>query len=161
MGKELFDLVARIAREVLGDNLVGIVVFGSAVYMGRGRDVDLLIVVRNVSGPRHVIDLELEIRRRLLKALRRDLERTVLDIHIVTLDDLKTGAGFVAGLALGHRVVLDLGGLRDAIREALKRVAEEGPTLRNRYGLWDLGLFARIALKRSEECSQRREADEA
>ena len=145
--EELLELVSRVARDVLGDNLVGIVVFGSSIYMGRGRDIDVLVVVREASSPKQVVSWELGI----LQGLREVLKRVALDIHIVTLDDLRSGAGFVAGLALGYRIALDLGGVEQAIREALEKISREGPVLHNRYGSWDLRLFAEIALRSRKE----------
>ncbi|MHA1608745.1 MAG: hypothetical protein ACTSUJ_01905 [Candidatus Njordarchaeales archaeon] len=46
LGKEKFyEDILEFSKSFLGDRVVGIILFGSYVYLGRGKDVDLLIII--------------------------------------------------------------------------------------------------------------------
>ncbi len=142
----LYELVLRVAREVLGERIVGVVVFGSTVYMGRGRDVDILVVVEGRVGLREKLELEHEIVRRL----RRAAPWQEFDVHVFDLEGFRENlvpGGFLSGLALGYEVLVDRGGVVEGmILEFLERLARERYVLHNKYGSWDLSHYARVTL---------------
>ena len=144
--RELYDKIVHVVMDVLGDSVVGIVLFGSTVYMGQGRDLDLLVVLDREVDVGEKLRLEYELSRRLREATGG----LVFDIHVMGLESFVENlvpGGFLSGLALGYEVLVDRGGVEDRILEFLERLARERYVLHNRYGSWDLGFYARITLR--------------
>ena len=153
LGKEeLFEKIVYVIRKVLGDDVVGIVLFGSSVYMGMGRDIDLLVVIRRDIDVKEKLRLELEIARELRNDISRD---RIFDVHVMSLKDFEQNlapGSFLMGLALGYRVLLDKAGIEDRILDFLQKIASERYVLHNEYGTWNLSHFAyttaKLGLKR-------------
>ncbi|AEM39112.1 DNA polymerase beta domain protein region [Pyrolobus fumarii 1A] len=144
--EELYERIVRVVEDVLGEGVVGIVLFGSTVYMGRGRDIDILVVVDGEVEVREKLRLELEIAKRLRKAVG-DL---AFDIHVMDLNSFMqnlTPGSFLAGLALGYEVLLDRTNIEDKILKFLQEMSKERHILHNKYGTWDLSRYARITLR--------------
>ncbi len=145
--KESYDALVNIARKLFDDNLCAVVIFGSAVYMGGGRDVDALIVVDKDVDLREKIRLELEIS----KELRSMLGGTAIDVHVLSLRDFEDNlvpGSFLSGLALGYDILTDSCSVEDKILLFLEELSKERYVLHNRYGSWDLGFHATRLLKR-------------
>ncbi|HDN75901.1 MAG TPA: hypothetical protein ENG05_02095, partial [Acidilobales archaeon] len=61
--RELYDEVKSRIKNVLGSNLVAIVVFGSTIYVGEGEDVDLVVVVNEEIDLKEKLKLEHKVRQ--------------------------------------------------------------------------------------------------
>ena len=156
--KEFYGSVARLVEESLGEDVVGIVAFGSFVYLGRGRDVDVLIVLRRSVG----IGEKLKLERELAGRLSSELD-AVFDVHVLSFEDFLANlapGSFLSGLALGYDVLLDKGGVEDAILEFLERLSGERCILHDERGEWNLSHHARVTLElKKRRRSSRREGE--
>ncbi len=144
--EELYRKIIQIVDHVLGRDVVGVIVFGSTVYIGWGEDVDIIIIVDREISEKEKLKLELEISRELRK-VARDL---TFDIHVMSMSDFEknlTPGSFLTGLALGYEVLLDRADIEDKILSFLQKVSEEKYILHNKYGTWNLGHHARITLR--------------
>ncbi len=149
--REFYERIAEAVKRVLGDSVLGIILFGSYIYMGRGRDIDLVIVVREEVSARKRFDLELAVSRELRK-IARD---TVFDVHILSMEDFKrnlTPGTFLSGLALGYEILLDKADINNEILKFLQKLASEKYILHNRHGTWNLSHHARVLLKLKSKC---------
>ncbi len=145
--EEFYSEVKEVVLEVLGEDVIAIISFGSSVYWGEARDLDLLVVIKHALGPKEKLDLEY---RLASEARARGLPP--LDIHVMGIDDFKgnlTPGTFLSGLALGYRIILDRDDVESLIVSFLHRLSEESYVFYNRYGRWNLSRMARILLRRS------------
>jgi len=152
--KELYDTLVNLSRKLFDNNLCAVVIFGSAVYMGGGRDVDVLIVVDRDVDLGEKIRLELKIS----KELRNALGMTAIDVHVLSLRDFEDNlvpGSFLSGLALGYDILLDSCSVESRILRFLEDLSKERCVLHNRYGSWNLGFHAARLLKRRKRlCTQ-------
>ncbi len=148
--KEFCDKVVDIITGFLGEKVLAVILFGSSVYFGSGRDIDLLVVVKNRISIKEKLSIEYRITSILHKKFR-DLE---FDVHIFDyeafLENLIPNS-FLAGLALGYIVLLDKYGIEEKILEFLEKLSREKRVLVNRYGEWNLSHYARITLNLKEK----------
>jgi len=146
-GRELYERIRETIVESLGDRVKAIILFGSTVYLGRGRDIDLVVVVDKLNSISDKMRLEYSLSRRLC----REQGICETDIHILDLDglieNLQPGS-FLSGLALGYEILYDMIGVEKYIIDFLERLSREKYVLHNRYGTWDLGFYARVLLRR-------------
>mgnify|MGYP000144322808 CR=1 FL=1 len=142
--KEFCDKVVDTITGFLGERVLAVILFGS------GRDIDLLVVVKDRIRIKEKLGIEYRITSILHKKFR-DLE---FDVHIFDyeafLENLIPNS-FLAGLALGYIVLLDKYGIEEKILEFLKRLSREKRVLINRYGEWNLSHYARITLNLKEK----------
>ncbi len=137
----MYEVLLSVSRKMFGDALCAVVVFGSSVYMGRGRDIDVLIVIDRDMDVKEKIGLELS----FLKELRSTGMIPLVDVHILSLRDFEDNlvpGSFLSGLALGYRILLDVCGIEDRIIRFLERLSKEKYVLHNRYGSWNLSFYA-------------------
>ncbi len=142
---ELYDALVRVVESVVKGRVLGVIVFGSTVYLGRGRDIDVLVVVEGDIDAKEKVRLELEVSRRL----RKVFGGLVFDVHVMSLNDFRenlTPGSFLSGLALGYEVLVDRADIEDDILGFLERLANEKYILHNRYGDWNLSHYARVTL---------------
>jgi hypothetical protein len=100
--------------EVFGRELRALAVFGSSVYSGRYRDVDLLVVVDRLGSAREKLELEVRIGESLRDLpLGRYFDVSVLDVP--SLEENAAPGGFLSGLVLGYRVICDEVGLDELV----------------------------------------------
>jgi predicted nucleotidyltransferase len=135
--KEILDL--------LNGRVLGIVLFGSTIYLGYGRDIDLLVVLRGEVDIAEKMRLE-----RLLAGRLNRITRRPLDIHVFDMEGIRENlfpGSFLSGLALGYKILYDEGGVEEAILGFLEELSKTKYRLHNRYGSWDLGFHASIILK--------------
>jgi len=147
LGKEKFyEDILEFSKSSLGDRVVGIVLFGSYVYLGHGKDVDLLIIISRELDLKEKFSLE----RTFSRDLRKKVGDFIFDIHILGVkefeENLRPGS-FLSGLALGYEVLYDRIGLEEKILAFLERLSRTKYVLHNRHGSWDLSHMARIMLK--------------
>ncbi len=145
----MFSSIVNIAREIFGDRLLAVVVFGSSVYYDKQSvDVDVLIVVDGELSFEKKLSKETELRIKLLRASggNRAFDTHVMDVRQFQ-DNLKPGA-FLSGLALGYKVLYDRMGFDGYVEKLLQRLADENYVLVNKYGRWNLSKIARIRLAR-------------
>ncbi len=92
----MYEEMLGVVEEVLGGRVLGVVVFGSSVYMGCGRDIDVLVVVDGGLEPREKLRLEAELARRL----RARPGCLAFDVHVLGMEDfranLEPGASYRA-----------------------------------------------------------------
>ena len=142
--KEFCDKVVDTITGFLGERVLAVILFGS------GRDIDLLVVVKDRIRIKEKLGIEYRITSILHKKFR-DLE---FDVHIFDyeafLENLIPNS-FLAGLALGYIVLFDKYGIEEKILEFLKRLSREKRVLINRYGEWNLSHYARITLNLKEK----------
>lgn len=140
------ELLMSTVREVLGERVRGIIMFGSCVYMGIGEDVDVLVVVDGELDLKRKLELEYQ----LLRELNRRFEDVPFDVHIMSMEELRENlvpGSFLSGLALGYEVVYDDAGLEGEVLRFLEALSREDYVLRNKYGQWDIGFHASILCK--------------
>ncbi len=132
------------------NDILAVIVFGSSIYMGRGRDVDLVVIVRDymIDSIKDSINLRMYINKYLGY-------KVFADIHVLSINDfrnnLKIGS-FLTGLALGYKILYDeTGTLEDEIIAFLERISKTDYVLVNRYGKWRLKYHAQIMLKRMRD----------
>ncbi len=134
--------VLETLKAMYGEKLHAVIVFGSTVYRGEGRDIDILVLVEDYLWDPLTDALEVRRRLRRLKA--------PLDVHVMSLHDFEENMrapSFLYGLALGFEPVYWTQRARQLIEELLKRVAEDGDAvLYNRYGRWRLDIHAKRRL---------------
>ena len=144
--REFYEALLSTIKRVAGEKLKGVIVFGSTVYMGRGRDVDIIVVVEGEPDAGEGLRLGQAISRELARTLRG----LVFDVHVMGVrefvENLVPGS-FLSGLALGYEVLYDRAGLENRILEFLERLSRERYVLHNRYGSWDLGFHAALLLR--------------
>ncbi len=145
--EELYDSIVNITLETLGDSVLAVVLFGSSVYLGRGEDIDVLIVVNQELNVKQKLRIEHEITSKLQSRYRN----ITFDVHIVHIQDLQDNikGGFLAGLALGYKILLDKCSIEDKILRGLEEIAKlDKLVLVNEYGRWNISHYARILLKK-------------
>ncbi len=144
--RELYDEVKSRIKNVLGSNLVAIVVFGSTIYVGEGEDVDLVVVVNEEIDLKEKLKLEHKVRQVLQKAVRGK----VFDVHIFSLEEFKENlqpGTLLSGLALGYEVIYGEEVVEPLILNFLRKLSNEKYVLHNKYGTWDLSFHAKITWK--------------
>jgi len=136
---------------LLGTRLVSIILFGSSIYIGRGRDVDILILIDSISGLDEKMDLEEEVKMLLNRSFNYEV---VFDAHILDLEqfneNLKIGS-FLSGLSLGYQVIYDKNNVEEKIVEMLKTLSKSRYIMVNKYGRWNLSKIAEIKLRIKEK----------
>ena len=122
--EEFYKLLLDVVKDLLGRDLLSVIVFGSTVYMGGGRDVDVLVVVEDDIGMREKREVEYSIWRRLCRKHRV----CDVDLHVLSFRDFILNlevASFLSGLALGYVVIFDAIGVEKYILEFLNRLSRE------------------------------------
>ncbi|MEM3819890.1 MAG: hypothetical protein QXF08_05545 [Nitrososphaerota archaeon] len=149
--KGLESRIIRMLETLLGTRLVSIILFGSSIYIGRGRDVDILILIDSISGLDEKMDLEEEIKMLLNRSFNYEV---VFDAHILDLEqfneNLKIGS-FLSGLSLGYQVIYDKNNVEEKIVEMLKTLSKSRYIMVNKYGRWNLSKIAEIKLRVKEK----------
>ncbi|MEM3865279.1 MAG: hypothetical protein QW724_05780 [Nitrososphaerota archaeon] len=149
--KGLESRIIRMLETLLGTRLVSIILFGSSIYIGRGRDVDILILIDSISGLDEKMDLEEEIKMLLNRSFNYEV---VFDAHILDLEqfneNLKIGS-FLSGLSLGYQVIYDKNNVEEKIVEMLKTLSKSRYIMVNKYGRWNLSKIAEIKLRIKEK----------
>ncbi len=145
--KESYEEIRKMIENLLGKHVLGIVLFGSTIYMGEGRDIDIVIIVEKELNEKEKLELEAELSRRLF----RSMSDIVFDVHIMSLRDFEDNlvpGSFLSGLALGYEVLLDRVGIEDRIVKFLENLSNTRYVLYNEYGEWNLSHHARVTLHR-------------
>ncbi len=141
--RELYETIILRIKELLDQDLVGVIIFGSTVYLGRGRDIDLIVVVKKERDPRESLSLEYKLRR----ILEEEFKGLAFDVHVFSFkefkENLKPGT-FLSGLALGYEILHGEPLLEPLILEFLKELSREKYILHNKYGSWNLSHYAKI-----------------
>lgn len=149
--KGLESRIIRMLETLLGTRLVSIILFGSSIYIGRGRDVDILILIDSISGLDEKMDLEEEVEMLLNRSFNYEV---VFDAHILDLEqfneNLKIGS-FLSGLSLGYQVIYDKNNVEEKIVEMLKTLSKSRYIMVNKYGRWNLSKIAEIKLRVKEK----------
>ncbi|MEM2017103.1 MAG: hypothetical protein QXR41_04085 [Nitrososphaerota archaeon] len=149
--KGLESRIIRMLETLLGTRLVSIILFGSSIYIGRGRDVDILILIDSISGLDEKMDLEEEVKMLLNRSFNYEV---VFDAHILDLEqfneNLKIGS-FLSGLSLGYQVIYDKNNVEEKIVEMLKTLSKSRYIMVNKYGRWNLSKIAEIKLRIKEK----------
>lgn len=142
-----YDRLGEAVGKALGAKPLGVILFGSMVYMGRGRDIDLLVVVERMEGPPIK---RLGIESSMSREIFRDLGIWA-DVHIFDLEEFKENLApgtFLSGLALGYELICGGAEVEEPILAFLEKLAGERYVLHNRYGTWDLAVHARLTIRR-------------
>lgn len=145
-GRELLDKVASKVKEIIRGDLKAIIVFGSMIYLGRGRDVDLIIVVGGENDVRSKLEMEHKLRR----VLQKEIPGLVFDVHVFSLEEFKENlkpGTMLSGLALGYEVVEGGDVVEPLILNFLKELSREKYMLHNKYGSWNISFHAKITYK--------------
>ena len=139
---ELFDRIKEKIIENLKDTLA-IIVFGSFVYRGKGKDIDIIIITKNS----YDVKKQIEIRMKLNREFNY---KYIFDIHIFSLEEfiknLKPGT-FLTGLALGYKIIYDRINVEKYLKEFFKEILKENIIFVNKYGTWNLSFHAKLKLK--------------
>ncbi|MDW7986296.1 MAG: hypothetical protein RMI88_03675 [Nitrososphaerota archaeon] len=146
--KELKLEISRLLKNLLGSRLTAIILFGSSIYMGRGEDVDLLIVVNHIDSLDEKLDLEEEIKCFLNRSFNYEV---IFDAHVLSLnqfrENLRIGS-FLSGLSLGYQIIYDRSNMiEEEILEMLKSLSKSRYIIVNKYGRWNLSKIAEIKLR--------------
>lgn len=145
--EEFYSEILRGLLDILGEELLAAFVFGSTIYYGKGRDVDIVAVVSKDRNMKEKLALEYRIRRHLC----RDYRICGADLHVMSIhefrENLKPGT-FLSGFALGYRVLLDRGNIEKEVLSFLKLLNGSDYVIYNRYGRWNLGRHAGITYRR-------------
>ena len=144
--RELFNLLTSLIGDFLKDRLKAIVVFGSMIYLGRGNDLDLIIVIDSLDTLKEKFNLE----SKISQILHREFPDYNFDIHVFSVEEFKgnlSPGSFLSGLALGYEVIYDKVDLESEILFFLKRLSEEKYLLHNKYGTWNLSFYAKITYR--------------
>ncbi len=144
--RESYELVISKVKEVVGKDLVGILIFGSTIYLGSGEDVDLVVIISS--------ELSLKDRFKVEYRVKKELERLfkslIFDVHILSIEEfrnnLKPGS-FLSGLALGYEVIYGKLVLEPLILDFLNELSKEKYILHNKYGTWNLSHHAKVLYK--------------
>ena len=122
--EKVLSRIILFLENVFGDKLLSIILFGSTVYMGVGRDIDLIVIVDDRLGLYDKFDIEYRLRSRLCL----DYRICGVDIHVMDMDifreNLQPGT-FLSGLALGYRILYDRIGIEKEIHGYLKVLVKE------------------------------------
>ncbi len=141
--KGFYKEIARALEDYLGESIVGALIFGSTVYAGSGRDIDILVIVDEDLDVKSKIRLEHSISRKLSSFFKN----SIFDVHVMSTgefrENLKPGS-FLSGLALGYQVLIDKAGIEEYVLEFLKTLSREKLVLHNKYGSWDLSFHASV-----------------
>lgn len=113
----MWNNIINCLKEYLGENLLSVILFGSHAYKGYGRDIDLIVILKQDISFEKSIDIKMK----LLKILNY---KSIPDIIFFTLEDfldnLKPGI-FLSGLALGYKILYD----KILIDKYIKKFMEE------------------------------------
>ena len=142
----LFEKITEIVRDFFGDDLCSLIVFGSSVYYGRGRDLDLIVIVKKKLNMKEKLRLEYRLSRKLGQAIKD----TLFDVHVFDIESFNENLQpdtFLGGLALGYIVLYDKINIEKHIFEFLKKLSHTERVLINKYGEWNLNHHAKIILK--------------
>ncbi len=144
--KELYSKIVLRIREILGENLRAIIVFGSTIYMGRGNDIDLIVVTDEEMNMKDRLKLEY----RLKQVLQRIVKDKIFNVHVFNLEEFERNlqpGSMLSGLALGYEVIYGEQIVEPLILNFLKQLSRGKYILHNRYGTWNLSYHARITYK--------------
>ncbi len=143
--RELYEELKQFVLKALGERVLAIILFGSYIYWGTARDIDLLVIVEGSMTPREKVLLEYEI-----SSQARKLDLPFLDVHVLSMRDFRenlTPGTFLSGLALGYHVVLDKVDIESLILSFLEELSEDTYIFYNRHGKWNLSRMAVILLR--------------
>jgi len=143
--EELYSRIVSVVRSFFGSELEAVIVFGSYIYMGGGRDIDLIIVVKE-KPTKNKIELEYKIKR----LLEDSIPGAVFDIHILSIDEFRDNLSpgtVLAGLALGYEAIFGENLVEPLILDFLEKLTSERYVLHNRYGSWSIAHHAKLLLK--------------
>ncbi|MET1159356.1 MAG: hypothetical protein ABWW65_00175 [Thermoprotei archaeon] len=144
MIREYYEFLKNQLLNILDGKILAIIVFGSSIYWGKGRDLDVVVIIENSINYKEKLGIEYEIAKQLQKRLEKNI-----DIHVFGyrdfLENLVPGS-FLAGLALGYEIIYDRIGIEKYIFEYLERLSKEKYVLVNEYGEWRIDHHARVTL---------------
>ena len=141
-----YEEIARAVAEALDKRVLGVIVFGSTVYIGVGVDIDVLVIVDGDVDLKKKFKLEHELSRRLSRVFKN----RIFDVHVMSIGEFRENlepGSFLSGLALGYQVIIDKAGVEEQILEYLKRLSREKYVLHNKYGDWNLSFYAKVLYK--------------
>lgn len=144
--KEFYNRIVEVIRQVLGESVLSIILFGSVVYLGRGEDVDLIVVIDRELDIKEKLRLEYEVSQALFWTFRD----VVFDVHIMDMSNFEENlvpGTFLSGLALGYEILFDRVNIEEKVLKFLEELSRERYVLHNKYGSWDLSHYARVLLE--------------
>ena len=92
------------SKEILGENLKAIIVFGSTIYLGKGKDIDLIIIIDKEINIRGKLELEYKLKQ----ILQKTIPNKIFDVHVFNLKEFKENlqpGTMLSGLALGYEII--------------------------------------------------------
>ena len=144
--KELYNKITLKTKEILGENLKAIIVFGSTIYLGKGKDIDLIIIIDKEIDVKDKLKLEYKLKQ----ILQKTIPNKIFDVHIFNLkefkENLKPGT-MLSGLALGYETIYGEQVIEPLILEFLQKLSREKYILHNKYGTWNLSFHAKITYR--------------
>lgn len=144
--RELYDKITLKTKEIIGGCLKAVIVFGSTIYLGKGKDVDIIIITDKEVSMKKKLKLEYEVKC----ALQREIPKFTFDVHVFSLEEFKENlrpGTPLSGLALGYETIWGEQVVEQLILNFLKRLSKERYILHNEYGAWNLGFHAQVTYK--------------
>ncbi len=144
--KELYNKITLKVKEIIGENLKAIIVFGSTIYLGKGKDIDLIIIIDKEINIRGKLELEYKLKQ----ILQKIIPNKIFDIHVFNLKEFKENlqpGTMLSGLALGYEIIYGEQVVEPLILGFLKKLSREKYILHNKYGTWNLSFHAKITYK--------------
>ncbi len=144
--EELYNKIIIEAKKILGPSLKNIIVFGSYVYLGKGSDIDLIVIIDKEINLKDKLKLE----HKLSYTLQNVYRNIIFDVHIFNLNEFKENlkpGTFLSGLALGYEIIYGDSTLNNIILSFLQKLSKEKYILHNKYGTWNLSFYAKITYK--------------
>lgn len=144
--KGLESKIKEAIRILFNDRLKSIVLFGSYIYMGYGRDLDILIIIDRIK----CLEEKFELEEKATEILNRLFKYNVpIDVHILGVEELDQNTrigSFLSGLVLGYNVIYDECNVERKIEKMLEELAKLNYIYVNRYGEWNLSKLAKITM---------------
>jgi predicted nucleotidyltransferase len=144
----MYSEIRKFIEKKLGRNLMSMILFGSKIRGFKGRDLDIIVIARNLpSSLKSVRCMEKELESYLFRSTKQ-----VCDIHLFTkksFEENLTEGTFLVGLTLGYRIIVDKAKVGNRIENFLKTLRGKDITYVDRYGEWKIGKIARILSFRS------------
>lgn len=119
----MWNKCLNIIKNFFGKDLLGVIFFGSSVY-GRGRDFDLIVIVKK-NIPVHQL---LKINKNISSLLSKSFNYSkIFDVHVFDLKNfeknLESGS-FVSGISLGYKILFDKAGLEEILARSFKKLKD-------------------------------------